>query len=464
MDYSLKEAAALLGIPPSTLHTWSEHFDALLSDSARRASARGGSTASGRYTEADIAILQRAKRLIWSGHSYDQTLNKLAGDRPSERPDSQVDRRPRTGASFDDTTHPRTVVQAVDKQPMLKQDERTATLDRAQRAQQSQINQLREYMLRLQAENEALREQRVLWKERIPWLLSYRTAMIVALCGSAILIALGIVWLSNPRALVNDSAAKVALTASPVSAVVNSTANAPLNATLRPQLTPRTALAQTPANPSTQQASPVAASPHPLPTTAPIPTTAPTAVAVVPITDSASASDILLQIAQAEAALRTGQLEATITYGSGQRSAARVRFDLGDEQRVPRFQITTTYEGSAGAQTFARTTIGDQSWERQQDGRWTVIPARESALKQLQVFLPRSDSISDFNRVIVKSAAVEGTYALRWYDAARDADVTLLVDTAGIPQQLRRVSRVNSLVLTVTYSGWNTAVEITPPD
>jgi len=183
-----------------------------------------------------------------------------------------------------------------------------------------------------------------------------------------------------------------------------------------------------------------------------------------PTTDSVPASDILLQLAQVEAALRTGHLEATITYGSGQRSTAQVRFDLGDEQRVPRFEIITTYEGSTGAQTFARTTIGDQSWERQPDGRWTLMPARESALKQLQVFLPRSDSISDFNRVTVKRAAMEGTYALRWYDAARDADVTLLLDAAGIPQQLRRVSRVNNLVLTVTYSGWNTAVEITPPD
>jgi hypothetical protein len=209
------------------------------------------------------------------------------------------------------------------------------------------------------------------------------------------------------------------------------------------------------ATPQTAQA-PIA----PLPLT---PTTAsqvsPAATAPAATANPPSAQVLLQRVSAAEAALRTGQLEATITYGSGLRSSARVRFDLGDAQHVPRFQITTTYEGTNGVQTTERITIGDQSWERQQDGQWTMMPARESALKQLQVFLPRTDSISNVTRV-----TVEGTYVLRWYDAARDADVTLHVDTAGIPQQLRRVSHANGLTRTVTYRGLNTSVEITPPD
>jgi hypothetical protein len=206
----------------------------------------------------------------------------------------------------------------------------------------------------------------------------------------------------------------------------------------------------------TEQTTPEASTRQTPTLTAPKPT--PATAKPLPAAGAASAEVILLQVAEAEAALRMGQLEATITYGSGARSSARVRFDLGDEQRVPCFQIITTYEGAKSIQTTERITIGDQSWERQQDSQSTAMPARESALKQLQVFLPRTDSISDIKRV-----TAEGRYVLRWYDSARDADVTLRVDAAGIPQQLRRVSRANGLVLTVTYSDWNTPVEISPP-
>jgi hypothetical protein len=311
--------------------------------------------------------------------------------------------------------------------------------------------------------------------------LSYRSRISVAMFIMAVLMGvlmgIGLLLLLNPSALSGVGMTYVAPTPSLVD-VTNSTTQEGSQSVLSPLPRTPTALEITPASaelvPTTSQpartvvrqqkaaakatAQTAQVPSAPPPPTLPAPKPALAATEPLPTTGPASAEVILLQVAEAEAALRMGQLEATITYGSGQRSSARVRFDLGDEQRVPRFQITTTYTSTDGVQITERITIGDQSWQRQQEGQWTTTPARESALKQLQVFLPRSDSISNPKRVIV-----EGTYSLRWYDAARDADVTLILDAAGIPRQLRRLSRANGLILTVTYSGWNTPVEITRP-
>jgi DNA-binding transcriptional MerR regulator len=90
MDYSLNEAAELLDISPRTLRRWNEHFDALLSECAHQAHMAGGSTAPLRYTEADIAILWRAKALIWSGCSYDEVLRQLTGAQAEAQSDDQA--------------------------------------------------------------------------------------------------------------------------------------------------------------------------------------------------------------------------------------------------------------------------------------------------------------------------------------------------------------------------------------
>jgi DNA-binding transcriptional MerR regulator len=553
MEYSLKEVAALLGIAPSTLRKWSEQFDALLSDSVRQAAVTGGQTTQPRYTEADFAILHRAKTLLRSGHTYDQVRRELVGDSLTDESDTSAPMLQLVPS--DDPVRASIAPQTADEHAVVEDDETTTAPASLAQAPRSPIDQFRDYLQHARVEDESLRERqqsgmtrvqqwgRALlapllslsrrWRpsgsivqsdqreeqrrhtlpqepvkggsfeprtpqagsgltavtpevapneimqaierigatyradlhalrerERFLRLFSYRTIVILVICGSAVLMAIGIVWLGSPRVLIGISGANSAPAASSIPAATHSANSGPLASRSPPALTPtaRPSSANTP-----KASSSVAPSPQPLPTTAPIPTTAPTAIAALPITGSASASDILLQVAEAEAALRMGQIEATITYGAGRRSSAQVRFDLGDAQRVPRFQITTTYEGTTGAQTTERITIGDQAWERQQAGQWTVMPARESALKQLQVFLPRTDSISDGTNVTVKGATVDGTYALHWYDAARDADVTLNVDTAGIPRQLHRVSRANGLVLTVTYSGWNTTVEIPPP-
>jgi hypothetical protein len=79
-------------------------------------------------------------------------------------------------------------------------------------------------------------------------------------------------------------------------------------------------------------------------------------------------------------------------------------------------------------------------------------------MDQIQVFLPHADWIDN--------AALDDAdpTALRWHDAARDTDVTLLVDPAsGIPKELRRVARAIGTVQVLTYRHWNTAVDIAPP-
>jgi len=168
---------------------------------------------------------------------------------------------------------------------------------------------------------------------------------------------------------------------------------------------------------------------------------------------------VLQQVAAAEAALRTGQLEAMIDYGNGTRSSAQVRFDLGTLGRVPRLHIITIYQSATGTQTVERITIGDRAWQRQPDGPWAAIAEQEGAWGQVQTFLPHATSIMGAESDNGKDLAV-----LRWYNAGHDADVTLSVDPAtGVPRELRQVGRTTGEVLTVTYSGWNTAVEITPP-
>ncbi len=326
-------------------------------------------------------------------------------------------------------------------------------IPRLVQVRQSQIAHLREHLVQLQAAYHALRGQVRQSRERPPAFFSYRSVFIFVLCA-AVLIAISILLLGNPRDGANVPGLGAPDVARTSALLVASAPALAVPSRAAPESQPSPHSKETPVNSQTAQPSGAR--------TVAGPTAHPSFLPLTPTTASqpSPAAQVLLQrVAAAEAALRTGQLEATITYGSGLRSSARVRFDLGDERHVPRFQITTTYEGTNGVQTTERITIGDQSWERQQDGQWTVMPARESALKQLQVFLPRTDSISNVTRV-----TVEGTYVLRWYDAARDADVTLRVDTAGIPQQLRRVSRANGLTRTVTYRGLNTPVEITPPD
>jgi len=182
------------------------------------------------------------------------------------------------------------------------------------------------------------------------------------------------------------------------------------------------------------------------------------ATTVVLSSGTPSVATVLQQVTKAEKALRTGELQALVDYGQGSRSLARVRFDLGDAEHAPRLHIITTYESANGSQTSERIIIGDQSWQRQPDGRWASVTEEEGVWGQVQTFLPHAAEISN--------AEIESgdPTILQWYEVGRDADVTLQIDPAtGIPHELRQVGRTTKMILTVLYNGWNTAVEIMPP-
>lgn len=178
-----------------------------------------------------------------------------------------------------------------------------------------------------------------------------------------------------------------------------------------------------------------------------------------PTTSQLSATTMRQQVVGAQGALRTGQFAATIDYGNGTQVSAEVRFDLGDERHAPGLHLITTYQGLSSTRTWESITIGDRSWQRQSGGHWTATPAQGKVRNQVQVFLSHADAAP--TPAIDRSGDVT---VLHWYDADRDTDVTLQVDPlTGTPQQLHQLTRATGLVLAVTYHGWNTAVQISPP-
>jgi excisionase family DNA binding protein len=318
-----------------------------------------------------------------------------------------------------------------------------------------------------------------------------RLGIILVLCALAVIIGLGIVMWNNARANVRSGAASGATTGSLIVSIPTatlartlSTTTAPLSRTplarapradgpALPTGPPTTVAARRPAldNSTARPTTQVPSSPTssrsitptiPLSSPAPPPPLDQASVggAPVPSAHLPSPITVLQQVAAAEAALRTGQFEAAIDYGNQNRSSAHLRFDFGDDRRTPRLHIVSQYQSASGAQIVERITIGDQSWQREIDGRWTARPSAEGVWDQVVPFLPHAGSVS--------SAAIEDSgnpAVLRWYDAGRDADIILVVDlTSGIPLELRQTSRATGLVLSVNYRGWNTPVEITPPE
>lgn len=172
-----------------------------------------------------------------------------------------------------------------------------------------------------------------------------------------------------------------------------------------------------------------------------------------------SAAALRQQLMQAEAALRTGRLEAVLDYGNGRRSTAIVLFDRGTDAGVPRLHMTATYDGATNAPTSGRIVIGERAWELQPNGRWTVVATQESVARQLQGFLPRAISVSDSELISGPSTSV-----LQWYQPSTNSEVTVQLDAeTSVPRQLRLLTRATGVVLTVTYNGWNAPVEIHPP-
>ncbi|MGN6362159.1 MAG: MerR family transcriptional regulator [Thermomicrobiales bacterium] len=77
--YRPREAAAQLGIAPTTLRLWSTQFATLLSTSARK---EEGSRAAAhrRYTADDVRLLSRVKHLLADGLTYAEVQRRLSED------------------------------------------------------------------------------------------------------------------------------------------------------------------------------------------------------------------------------------------------------------------------------------------------------------------------------------------------------------------------------------------------
>jgi hypothetical protein len=172
MDYNLKEAAELLDITPRTLLRWNERFEPLLSESTHQAYTVGGSTAPPRYTEADIAILQRAKMLIWQGRSYEQALHELFGERSGHQADDPFAKSSQSPASFDSSTQ---LLRLTDERPSRNSDVRSEQAP-------------------LHSEYQVSGAYRTSWRERFSDRLVVLLAIIITICVIAILVAIRIAW------------------------------------------------------------------------------------------------------------------------------------------------------------------------------------------------------------------------------------------------------------------------------
>ncbi len=90
MVYRPQDVAEQLGISPSTLRLWSNHFAEALSDRARKVAADGAAAAAQRrYTEEDLETLTRAKELLAQGLTYEETGRQL---RPTPVPPAAAPR------------------------------------------------------------------------------------------------------------------------------------------------------------------------------------------------------------------------------------------------------------------------------------------------------------------------------------------------------------------------------------
>jgi DNA-binding transcriptional MerR regulator len=79
--YRPQDVAEKLGIAPSTLRLWSQHFANQLSNAARKAPSEGGSSpAQRRYTDEDVRALSQVKTLLSQGQTYDEVKRKLRGE------------------------------------------------------------------------------------------------------------------------------------------------------------------------------------------------------------------------------------------------------------------------------------------------------------------------------------------------------------------------------------------------
>jgi hypothetical protein len=163
-------------------------------------------------------------------------------------------------------------------------------------------------------------------------------------------------------------------------------------------------------------------------------------------------------------------LEAVIHFADDTHSTIEVTFDRDAEDQSPRMLFAYTYEytyslgQSDGVHVFGleRIVLGDTLWQRKSGHPWLKQPeskgSSEMAERLLIRFLPRVDAALDIQRPPGTSGVIT------WYDPERNADVTLeLHPDTHVPVRMTEAERGSERMLIVTYTGWNTAVEIMPP-
>jgi hypothetical protein len=183
----------------------------------------------------------------------------------------------------------------------------------------------------------------------------------------------------------------------------------------------------------------------------------PTSQTPTPFAPVATGEPVVQRLAAAEANLRSGRMHIVIEYSGGTQMTAEIVFDL-QHASGPRMRMTSTYTSATNTQTAERILIGAASWERQADGTWLQIQNVEGAWGQLQAYLPHIAAVENVDH----DSEQEGL--LIWYEASRGLEITVRVNpVSGVPELMRQVSQQAGTVLTVTYTEWNTTVQIEPP-
>lgn len=274
-------------------------------------------------------------------------------------------------------------------------------------------------------------------RQRVPARLALGLALLtLALFGLIYLLVVGHIPLRVTAALRQQSVPTRTTPPTPTSAA--------LGAAVTPELSPSPTAA-----PEATLTSVAAGGPVTTPTPAPSATPGPVTAAM-----------LAERAAAAEAALRSGELDATAAYGDGSRSSVLVIFDLGAPGSVARLYTKTTYVSPKGTQTVERITVGERSWQLQPDGSWVAAQEQEGVWGRVQPFLPHASSAA----YPTTTSDGQGPTTISWEDSGNGTMSTLEVDTAtGTPRVLRRETPSSGTQLTITYRGWNTPVSVEPP-
>lgn len=129
------------------------------------------------------------------------------------------------------------------------------------------------------------------------------------------------------------------------------------------------------------------------------------------------------------------------------------------------------YQATLRGRSEEYILYGDQLWQRQSNGSWSLAKNADVAglVGRVESYLPAARSAQASSVAVLAPSAAQpvssvSTTEVRWRDASGSAEVTVEVDPAsGTPRQMRRVDPANGRVVHVTYRAWNTLVDIDPP-